>query len=101
MIPEIRSRIPYILPSDNQPWRVVIQCGGNNAESQPSNEIIKQYDNLIGDIQRRCPRASVILSKIPPRRKGKDVLNNISRVNTFLQHRVTEGDGVWVIDVSA
>ena len=99
MIPEIRSRIPYILPSDNQPRRVVIQCGGNDAESQPSNEIIKQYDNLIGDIQRRCPRASVILSKIPPRRKSKDVLDNISRVNIFLQHRATEGNGVWVIDV--
>ena len=96
---EIRSRIPHVLPSDNQPPRIVIQCGGNDAESQPSNEIIKQYDNLIGDIQRRCPRASIILSKIPQRKKNKDVLNNISRVNSFPQHRATESDGVWVIDV--
>ena len=69
-IPEIRSRIPHVLPSDNQLRRIVIQCGGNDAESQPSNEIIKQYDNLIGDIQRRCPRASIILSKIPSRKKN-------------------------------
>ena len=54
---------------------------------------------FIGDIQRRCPRASIILSKIPPRKKNKDVLNNISRENSFLQHRATESDGVWVIDV--
>ena len=66
---------------------VVLQCGGNDVEKQPSNEVTKEYDCLIGDIQQRCPRASIILSKIPPRRHNKDVLNKIIRVNTYLQYK--------------
>ena len=98
-IPEIRSRIPHLLPCDNQPRRVVLQLGGNDAELQPSSEVTKQYDSLIGEIQQRCPRASIILSKIPPRKKNKDVLKNISRVNAYLQHRATEGDDVSTFDI--
>ena len=98
-IPEIRSRIPHILPRDDQPRRVVLQCGVHDAEVHPSSEVTKQYDTLIGEIQRRCPRASIILSKIPQRKKNKDTLKNISRVNAYLQHRATEGDDVWTVDI--
>ena len=98
-IADICSRIPHILRSDNLPRCVVLQCGGNDVDNQSSYEVTREYDCLIGDIQQRCPRASIILIKIPPRRHNKDVLNKISPVNTYLQHRVSEGDGVNTIDV--
>ena len=98
-IPEIRSRISTILPADNQPRLVVLQCGGNDAESHSTDQITAQYDSLINDIQRRCPQAKVILSKIPPRKKNKDILNSISRINTYLQERSMKGDKVDVIDI--
>ena len=98
-IPEIRCRISTILPTDNQPRLVVLQCGVNDAESHSTDQITAQYDSLINDIQRRCPQAKVILSKIPPRKKNKDILNSISRINTYLQERSMKGDKVDVIDI--
>ena len=98
-IPEIRSRISTILPADNQPRLVVLQCGGNDAESHSTDQITAQYDYLINDFQRRRPQAKVILSKIPPRKKNKDILDSISRINTYLQERSMKGDKVDVIDI--
>ena len=98
-IPEIRCRISTILPADNQPRLVVLQCGVNDAESHSTDQITAQYDSLINDIQRRCPQAKVILSKSPPRKKNKDILNSISRINTYLQERSMKGDKVDVIDI--
>ena len=78
---------------------LVLQCGGNDAEHEPCHKVTREYDALIGEIQQRCPRASIMLSKIPPRKNNKGMLDNISRVNVYLQHRASEGDDVSIMDV--
>ena len=98
-IPCIRSRISNIIPGDSNPRLVVLQCGGNDAEHESSHKVTREYDALIGEIQQRCPRASIMLSKIPPRKNNKGMLDNISRVNAYLQHRASEGDDVSIMDV--
>ena len=97
-IPLIRSRVPHIFPRSNQPTCVVLQCGGNDSEKRSADEVIKQYDALINDVQYHCPTAHIALSKIPLRGNNADIWNKIDQINGYLENRATRGDGVMFID---
>ena len=98
-IPYIRSRIQNIVPKQNPPERIVLQCGGNDAEQVPAGHVINEYDRLVSEVRRCCPRAKVILSTIPSRGNNANVHENIDLINSWLKRRSHYGDGVYCIDV--
>ena len=68
-IPTIRSRINSVLPRNSTPRQVFLQAGGNDLESHPADQVIKQYDKLIHQVKSRCSNATtILLGRIPPRR---------------------------------
>ena len=98
-IEHIRSRIPHILSGDRQPKQVVLQCGGNDAETETADCVMRNYDSLINDVRHCCPNASIVVCTVPPRGEKRDVMDNIDTLNTYLDQRATCGDNVWCIDV--
>ena len=98
-IEHIRGRIPHILSGDRQPKQVVLQCGGNDAETEAADSVMRNYDSLINDVRHFCPNASIVVCTVPPRGDKRDVLDNIDTLNTYLYQRATCGDNVWCIDV--
>ena len=68
LIPDIRGRIPHVLSNDSMPDRIVLQCGGNNAEQYDSELVLVEFKNLITDIKQMCPDSNIILSSIPHRK---------------------------------
>ena len=58
-IPHIRSRIKDIIPTHNRPNHIILQCGGNDAETRAAQSVIGQYDSLISEVRRHCPHAHV------------------------------------------
>ena len=95
----IRSRVPHIFPKDNGTKKVVIQCGGNDAENKDPDSMIDQYEGLIKDIRRQLPNAEILLSTIPHRGKDNEINRTISYVNDYLQDRGKRKDRVRMIDV--
>ena len=73
----IQNRIKHIFNSRQQPERVVLQCGGSDAERQPAEVISTHIESLVHDIKRICPKSNIIINKVPPRDKNQKVLNNI------------------------
>ena len=67
-IPTIQSQISNILTPGVNPKRIILQLGGNDATKRSADNIAARYESLITDNGRRCPRTTVILSKVPPRR---------------------------------
>ena len=98
-VEHIRNRIPHILNSDVQPKHVILQCGGNDAEAERADSVMRNYEQLIDDVRGRCPNASIVLCTVPPRGENRDVLRNIDTLNSYLQQRATCGDNVWCIDI--
>ena len=98
-IPYIRSRVPYILPKDNEQITIVLQCGGNDADKQNPDRIIDQYEGLIKDIRRQRPNAEIMTSTIPPRRMNRETFKRINYVNDYLKDRVARNDRVRMLDV--
>ena len=98
-VPVIQNRIKHILNSRQQPERVVLQCGGNDAERQPAEVISTRIESLVHDIKRICPTSDIIINKVPPRGKNQKVLNNIKRLNSSLEYRYQGDENVQVIDV--
>lgn len=97
-IPQIRSRICHVLPHKHSPKQIVLQVGGNDAEAHPAAPIVKQYDALISQIKARCPRSTIIVNRIPPRRFNNWTNKKIDMINTFLSNRSLKGDGVKFVD---
>ena len=86
-IPQITERISGVLSRDYQPEVVMLQCGGNDlANNRPTAQVIQQLDSLVREIKRCCPRATIVVNKIPPRGRDKRLLHNISMVNTFISN---------------
>ena len=98
-IPIIRARIPHILTPNVQPEVIVLQIAGNDATKQPSISIVARYESLIQDIRYRCPRATIVLSKIPPRRGTRVTTTTINEVNVQLDAFASHMNNVTSIDV--
>ena len=97
-IPTIRSRINSVLPRNSRPRQVFLQAGGNDLESHPTDQVIKQFDKLIHQVKSRCSKATtILLGRIPPRRHPA-LTDEIKKVNTYLNNRGMRGDNVKFVD---
>ena len=98
-IPRVGRRLDTILPRHIKPSHVVLQMGGNDLEAHPPAQVVQQYDRLIHEVKRRCPKSTtVFVNRIPPRGHDGRVRQGINMVNTFLRNRGKRGDGVKYID---
>ena len=74
-IPTIRSRIDSVLPRNSRPCQVFLQAGGNDLESHPADQVIKQYDKRIHQVNSRCSiTTTILLGRIPPKLPESDHL---------------------------
>ena len=98
-IPHIRSRLRHILSPNNQPREIVLQCGGNDLETQSSDKVSHQYDCLIEDVRKRCPNSVIITSNVPPRRRSTSTLRKIDALNSHLSRKIDCDGKITNIDV--
>ena len=98
-IPTVQSRIRHIIPSGSNPKCVVLQVGGNDATKQPVNRVVCRYESLIRDIQRQCPLASIILSKVPPRRGSDRTMTAITEINANIDRFADSMNNVFSVSV--
>ena len=80
-------------------YRIVLQCGGNDAERQPAEVISARIESLVDDIRRLCPMSDILINKTQPRGNNPKVLNNINKLNASLESRYNGDEHVQVIDV--
>ena len=99
-IPYLRSRLQNIISQQDQPERIIIQCGGNDAERVSVNHVTHAYEGLLSDVRRLCPRTKIILCTIPPRGNNASVLQKIDSINTWMKRRARPGDGLYCIEAS-
>ena len=98
-VPILQNPIKHILNPREQPERVILHCGSNNAERQPAEVISTRIKSLVHDIRRLCPTSDIILNTVPPRSKDQNVFNKIKNLNSYSDH-LNQGDNyVEVIDV--
>ena len=97
-IPHIRSRVAHILNTHQQPANVILQCGGNDLETQPAEKIIAHYESLVGIVRARCPKSNIILSRVPYRRRGRNLNSKINCLNSYLESRGNRNDGISYVD---
>ena len=98
-IPRVGRRLETILTPRNKSAHVVLQLGGNDLEEHTPAEVVQQYDKLIHDVKRRCPRSTtVFVNRVPPRGYNGRIRQGINMVNTYLRNRGKRGDGVRYID---
>ena len=97
-IPCIRSRVNHVLPRNSNPRQIVLQVGGNDLERHAPHAVRRQYDSLISEVKRSCPKSSILLGRIPPRRHDGWTNNQIDKVNTYLEDRCKRGDDVHFVD---
>ena len=98
-IPTVRSRISHILKPGLQPKCIVLQVAGNDATKQSSQAILARYETLLNDIRRRCPDATLVLSKVSPRQGTTRTMTTISEINRHLDSFAARMDNVCTIDV--
>ena len=100
-IPQIASRIPYLLPksSATEYQEIVLQCGGNDAEEFCPSSVVKEYEQLIEKVRGKAPYARIHLSTIPLRRSNPVVLEKIAKINTYIKNHGKRGDNVDCIHV--
>ena len=97
-IPHIRSRLNHIFSTGAKPKEVVLQCGGNDLETQPVDKVAFQYDCLIKDIKKHCPQASVFINRVPPRRRHVPTLRKIDNLNSILVSKSDPQNKILCID---
>ena len=51
-VPDLQSRVKNILNSHEKPDRIVLQCGGNDAERQPAEVVTTRIETLVHNIKR-------------------------------------------------
>ena len=98
-LPVLQNRIKHILNCHDQPERIVLQCGGNDAEKQPAAVVSTRIESLVHDIRRISPKSDIMINKIPPRGRSRKVLNNIEKINSEIHNRYRNDDAVHIIDV--
>ena len=83
-IPTIQSRVRDIVKPGTNPKHIVLQVAGNDATKHESRRVLAHYESLIRDISSRCPDASIILCKVPPRKGTAKTISTINEINTHL-----------------
>ena len=81
-IPHIRSRLNHIFSTGAKPKEVVLQCGGNDLETQPVDKVAFQYNCLSKDVTKHYPQAYVFISQLHPWRPH--MLRKIDNLNSIL-----------------
>ena len=97
----IRERVPHIFSKDaeKQPEKILLLAGGNDAEETSADMTMNEYEGLVRDIRKICPRSKIILSAIPPRKNNKVINDKITEVNDYLYDRGQRKDNVYFVDV--
>ena len=85
-VPDLQSHIKYIMNSHEKPDRIVLQCGGNDAERQPTEVVTTRIETLVHTIKRLCPTSGIIINKIPPRGTDNKILSKIEVINSSLDN---------------
>ena len=98
-LPVLQNRVKHVLNCHDQPERIVLQCGGNDAETQPAAVVTTRIETLVHDIKRLSPKSDIMINKIPPRGYNRKVLSNIEKINSNLENRYQNDDAVHIIDV--
>ena len=98
-IPTIQSRVPHILKPGMNPKYIVLQVAGNDATKQDSKIILAHYETLIRDIRGRCPSATIVPCKVPPRRGTVKTMSTINDINAHLNVFVDRLQNVLSVDV--
>ena len=52
-------------PTHNRPNHIILQCGGNDAETRAAQSVIGQYGSLISEVRRHCPMPMYQLDVYP------------------------------------
>ena len=91
----LNQRLHGIFSAEYQPRNIVVQCGGNDAEARPPHLVVSEYDELVKELKRMCPHSNIILNQIPARGLNPKILENIAKINTYLNNRGKRGDGVF------
>ena len=98
-IPLIRNRVPHILPKSNDTTAVLLQCGGNDTDSNNPDPVIDQLEGLIRDIRQQRPNSDILFSSIPPWPRNRKALRNINYINDYFRDRGARNDRVKIIYV--
>ena len=99
-LPRLRSRVPHVISSDDQPDQVFLQGGGNDLHNgAPPHLVNIEFEKLISEVRQASPDSQIVLSKIPYRTHDQRLHRKIDRVNEYLDKRGIRGDNVVTIDV--
>ena len=60
-IQHIKQRLHGIFSAEYQPRNIVVQCGGNDAETRPPHLVVREYDELVKELKRMRPHSNIIL----------------------------------------
>ena len=66
---------------------------------QGLRSILARYESLIRDISSKCPDASIILCKVPPRKGTAKTISTINEINSHLDVFAERLHNVSVVDV--
>ena len=98
-LPQLQQNVLNIFTPAYQPADVIIQCGGNDAANRPTHKVVLEYDRLVNNVRKACPKSIITLGIIPPRGTDRTILENIAKVNTYITNRGNRGDGVVSSDL--
>ena len=98
-IPTIQSRVRDIVKPGTNPKHIGLQVAGNDATKHESRRVLAHYGSLIRDISSRCPDASIILCKVPPRKGTAKAISTINEINTHLDVFAERLHSVSSVDV--
>ena len=82
-LPQLQQNVLNIFTPAYQPAHVIIQCGGNDAANRPTHKVVLEYDRLVNNVRKACPKSIITLGIIPPRGTDRTILENIAKVNTY------------------
>ena len=78
---------------------LILHVGGDDATKCPASSIAARYESLVADIKRRCPQSTVIISKVPPRKRTMRTKSTINEINKALDKFAERSQNVYSIDV--
>ena len=91
-LPQLQRTVLNIFTPAYQPAHVIIQCGGNDAANRPTHKVVLEYDRLVNNVKKACPKSIITLGIIPPRGTDHTILKNIA-------NRDNRDDGVVSSDL--
>ena len=95
----LQNPVKHILDSSNQPNKIFLQCGDNDAERQPADVVSGRIDTLVHDIKRLSQSSDIIINRVTPRGNNKKVIINMQRLSSCLDQRFRADDHVHIVDV--